>query len=1006
MPYYHFHQEHLDYLKYLADRIREAIYTPVGELTMTAWTSPEPLAFAKRQSGRRRTLKPGDQWGGLFDCAWFHFAGQVPASAKGEKVVCLIDLNGEACVVDESGCPALGLTNVNSVFDLTLGKPGKREVPVAASAKGGEKIDFWADAGCNDLFGELQEQGRIKEAQVAVCHEEMRALYYDYLVLEELMSLLPPERARRHRILAALTQVDAVLTRFTEEEARQARRILAPELAKKGGTPSLSVSAIGHSHLDLGWLWPIRETIRKGARTFSTVLANMEHYPDYHFGASQPQLYEWMKIHYPALYGKVKKAVAAGRWEPQGAMWVESDSNVPCGESLVRQILYGKRFFRAEFGRDMKIHWTPDVFGYTAALPQLLKKSGVDYFVTTKMSWNQYNQMPHHTFFWQGLDGSRILTHMPPEGTYNSSAAPRAIFKIEKEFADKMVSDQCLLIFGIGDGGGGPGEEHLEKLAREKNLDGLAPVKQEPAEKFFRRLERDSAQFKTWSGELYLERHQGTLTTQARSKRFNRQLELALRDLEFLAAWAARESGFVYPRPELDAIWKEMLLYQFHDILPGSSIGRVYEESLAAYGRMLEQVRSLTEKAAAALTKSVDTAAFRQPTLLINSLSWARGEWVQVGGQWHKVELPLLGYRVVDASAPAPLTQALQATERLLENDLLHIRFSPEGQIESIFDREHRREVLAPGAVGNRLDVYEDAPPFSNAWEIRIQYVEKPPVPFTLKSSQARLDGPRAILRQTLAYGSSTLVQEVILTAGSRRIDFVTWADWHEAGKMLRTSFPVAIRAEEASCEIQFGHIKRPTHANTGWDMARFEVSAQKWVDLSQPDYGVALLNDCKYGHRIQGSVLDLNLLRSTNTPDPKADQGRHEFTYALYPHGGDHLQGGVIQAGYELNVPLRPFALKKRKGTLAPHASLFRVGSENIVVEAVKQAEDSGALVLRLYEAHGASARARVECHLEPRAAWRVNLMEEKEEKLKIKNRTVELDFSPFEIQTVLFEF
>ncbi len=491
-------------------RIERTIYTPITELHIEAWVTPEPVPYAARQSGQHTVLSIGQSWGKLWDCAWFHFTGIVPESAAGKAMALLIDISGEACIVDDEGCPVLGLTTVSSEFDLSLGRPGKRVVPLRSCADSNEIIDLWADAGCNDLFGKYQDSGTLKEAHIALYNEEMYRLYHDFEVLYELMDQLPQEKARYQRILFALHSAANELVEYSAEEAQHARVLLAGELAKTGGTPSLNISAIGHAHIDLAWLWPLRETIRKGARSFATVLALMERYPDYVFGASQPQLYQWMKDFYPQLYKKIKTKIVEGRWETQGAMWIEPDTNLSGGEALVRQLLYGKRFFRAEFGTDPKMLWLPDVFGYTAALPQILKKAGVDYFLTIKLSWNTVNTFPHHTFFWQGIDGTSILAHMPPEGTYNSSAAPRAIVAAEKTYADKAVSEHCALLFGIGDGGGGPGTEHLERLAREKNLDGLVPVVQEPMETFFQRLSQEAtSQYKTWIGELYLEKHQG-----------------------------------------------------------------------------------------------------------------------------------------------------------------------------------------------------------------------------------------------------------------------------------------------------------------------------------------------------------------------------------------------------------------------------------------------------------------------------------------------------------------
>ncbi|HUK58281.1 MAG TPA: glycoside hydrolase family 38 C-terminal domain-containing protein [Stellaceae bacterium] len=977
--------------------IRAAIHVPLAELEVTAWVTQEPVPFAARETGRRIDLRPGQRWSDEpFDCAWFRFRGTVPQSAAGREIVLLIDVNGEACVVDDAGNPVLGLTNGSSVFTRELGDPAKRVVPILAAARGGEPVELWADAGANDLFGKRQENGTLALAAIAARNPALAALAHDFAVLNDLLPLLPAEGARAGEIRAALADACGVLNNFTETEAEQARALLAPALQKRGGG-NLAVSAVGHAHIDLAWLWPIRETMRKTARTFATALALMERYPDYVFGASQPQQYDWIKRQHPALYGRIKARVAEGRWEPQGAMWVESDLNLAGGEALVRQIVYGTRFFREEFGASPTCLWEPDVFGCSGAVPQLLVKSGVEFFMTQKLSWNWVTRFPHHTFWWEGIDGSRVLAHFPPEDTYNSSAAPRAVYKAATNFAERAVSDRVLLLFGIGDGGGGPSEDHLEFLARERDLDGLAPVVQERSDAFFRQIRNDAARYPVWRGELYLERHQGTYTTQGRSKRMNRALELALRELEFAAAIAAALTGHAYPRARLEEIWKEVLLYQFHDILPGSSIARVYDESLVRYEALAAEVAALTAAVDASLLAAIGAGDAARPAAVLNSLSWPRREWLRLGAGWGRARAPAMGYAIIDAAA-AESCEALMVAPDLLENDLLRLEFAADGSLVRIYDKENEREVLAPSAVGNVLAVYADS---GDAWDIPMDYRERAPERFVLESAEPVVDGPRGILRTRYRYQDSTLEQDVVLCAESRRVDFVTRVDWRERGRMLRTSFPVAVAAREATCGIQFGSIRRPTHADTPADRAKFEICAQKWVDISAATYGVALLDNCKYGHRVQDNILDLNLLRSPQAPDPTADRAAHLFTYALYPHAGDHVAGGVVRAAYELNMPLRVLGPPHGAG-LPPRASWFELSVENIVIETVKEAEDGQGIVLRLYEAAGRATAAELRCGFELAAAALTNLMEEGEEALPLAGNAVRLDFRPYEIHTL----
>jgi alpha-mannosidase len=998
--------------------IEAAIYHPVADLEIRAWWSREPLPFAQRQTGKALRLKVGDPWGGLFDCAWFHFTGSVPARARGAHAVLLLDVSGEMCVFDRQGVPVQGLTNVSSTYDYNLGRPGKRVVEVSPRARSGAAIDVWADAGCNDLFGNLQDRGTIRQACVARCDDEARALFYDFEVLLDFLKVLPPDSPRFEQILAGLDDVAHLLCQGVSGAAGQARRRLAPLLAKRGGDPSLRISAVGHAHMDLAWLWPIRETIRKGARTFATALALMDRYPDYVFAASQAQYHLWMKEHYPALYARMRRRVAEGRLEPQGAMWVEADTNVSGGEALVRQVVMGKRFFRQEYGVEVRYLWLPDVFGYTASLPQILKRAGVDYFSTQKLSWSLVNTFPHHSFHWQGIDGSRVLSHMLPEETYNSPAAPRSVKRIERNYRDKGVSDRALLVFGIGDGGGGPGEEHLERLRRLENLEGLSPVRQEPTAAFFARWRKDRGRFPAWVGELYLERHQGTLTTQARNKRYNRQIELALRELEWTASLAGLLAGTPYPADRLEVLWREALLYQFHDILPGSSIKRVYDESRDRYARMLAEIQSLILRHDAILARQVNAAGFSRPVLIQNSLSWARTEWLEVAGEWVRARVPAMGCQVLDLASPDEAPAGLLAAPDSLENDLLRVRFARDGSIASILDKRCDREVLSRGQPANRLAVYPD---LGDAWDFPLDYAEQAPRHLQLHASRAAVQGPRAVLTQVYRLGFSELTQEIALTQGSPRIDFINRLRWRETRAMLRTSFPVAVRADEASFEIQYGHLRRPTHRNTTWDLARDEVSGHKWVDLSQGDYGVALLNDCKYGHKVKGSVLDLDLLRSVPYPGPClvrddqvapgephhgfTDQGDHEFTYSLFPHPGDLQAGGVVRAGYELNVPLRPVVIERAGKTGPRERSWLAVEDPGVVVEAVKKAEDSDDFVVRLYEAHGRGVRTLARFGFPVAAVWEVDLMEEKPRAVRTRDGQAALSFGPFEIKTLKVE-
>ncbi|ARN56681.1 alpha-mannosidase [Sedimentisphaera salicampi] len=980
------------------DTIQSKIFEPISDLEVEAYTSKEPLSYPERTTGDRVALQPGEKWGDLFDCAWFHFTGSVPSEGCAKKIVLLIDVNGEACVFDDEGNPVRGLTNGSSIYERIHGEPAKKVLQFNDCGKEGQKVDIWVDAGCNDLIGELSKDGTLEQAQIAVCHENIRSLYYDYWILCELSCVLDKNSARYSRIMKVLFDSMNILQTFNDEEIDKARQILAVEVNRKNADPCLTLSAAGNAHIDLAWLWPIRETIRKAARTFSTVLELMDRYPDYVFGSSQPQLYLWVKEAYPKLYDRIKAKVAEKRWELHGGMWVESDVNMPNGESLIRQFLYGKRFWQSEFGMDTEMLWLPDTFGYSAALPQIMKICGVRYFMTQKLAWNSVNKFPHYTFDWEGIDGSTVLTHILPEETYISHAGPRAISKVEDNYAQKNVSDRALLLYGIGDGGGGPGAEHLERLERLKNLQGVPPVKQEFSEEFFKKIDRDDLDYPRWRGELYLEKHQGTYTSQAKNKKYNRFLEVKLRDLELLASIASLY-GFEYPQQKIDEIWKEVLLYQFHDVLPGSSIKRVHDESLQRYEIMIDEVEGLTQGLLQDISGNIGASGTENPVMVFNSLSWERDEWVKLGQDWANVNASAMGWKIEEFGKKIPEFAEFKATQLLLENDALKVEFSQDGSIKSVWDKFNEFEAIRKGEKANVLKLYTDN---GDAWDIQTEYRCLPVEYFKLENSKAYKDGPCVVLEQNYVYNKSRILQKIILTQGSSRMDFETTVDWHEKHKMLRSEFPVDILAEQATCDIQFGSIKRPTHKNTSWDEAKFEICAHKYVDISQNERGVALLNDCKYGYRVFDNIIDINLLRSPDFPGKDADQGRHTFVYSLYPHKGDHIEGGVIRASYELNMPLTVKSLPDKKQDLASSLSFLTVDNENIVIETVKKAQDSNDIIVRLYEATGSNCRTVLSSDMPVKDAWLVDGLENDLQKIDVQASGIVLDVKPWEIKNI----
>ena len=956
------------------NRLYDQSYSVVADLNWEAWRTKEPVAYADRMTGTKIDAQVGENWGDLFDCAWFHFTGAVPPVAAWKDVVCLIDVGGEGLVFNEKGEPVIGTTNVRpNTNAVRCG--GKRVVPIANPSTGNEVVDIWLDAGANSLFGVHSSWGPYKQPTIAIKNHQIAALYYDFEVLLDLYNALPEGSARKAQILTALCDVYQGMRHITEEEAEWARGILAPELAKKGGDATLTIGAGGHAHIDLAWLWPVRETIRKCARTFATALRMLEKYPNYIFVQSQPQAYEWMEAYYPSLYTQIEQRIKEHRWEPLGGLWVEMDTNLPGGESLVRQLLYGKSYFREKFGVDSKIVWLPDSFGYTGSLPQVMKQAGIELFVTQKLSWDSYKTYPHHSFWWSGIDGSEVMTHLLPEDTYNGSATPGAAHKIEENYIDKGVSSAAYMAYGIGDGGGGPGEEHLERLQRIENLLGLPDVVSEWCGDFLPRFAKDAHRFERWQGELYLAHHQGTYTTQGRNKRANRVIELALRECEMLCTWASASKGVEYPKTEIDRIWKEVLLYQFHDIIPGSSITRVYDESLARYSVLLDEVKQLAQQALSSLA-STTMGVF-------NSQSWIRSEWVKTEAGWQWAQAPSCGFGILSQEAVPHVT----ASDTLLENELVRAEFDTSGNLVSLFDKTNGFEALE--APSNQLRIYDDP---GDAWDFPIYLSDQMPQYMDLVEQKPYVDGPQAVLKQVRSYGDSTVTQWISLTAGSPCLQFRTECDWKDAGKQLRADFDTTIQTTTADCEIQFGTIKRPTHQNTVWEFSMYEACAHRWVDLSERSRGVAVLNDCKYGHAFKQGQISLHLLRTPGNPDPVADQAHHTFTYALMPHAGDYVQGKVRQAAHELNSPLTVLGASSK-------GSLVKLSSSSVFVEAIKQAEDGDGWIVRLYEATGADVDCMVTLGLPTTTASVVNLMEEHIDSVDVQDNTLALSFRPYEI-------
>lgn len=698
-------------------------------------------------------------------------------------------------------------------------------------------------------------------------------------------------------------------------------------------------------------------------------------------------------------------------------MWVEADCNVPSGESLVRQILYGKNFFRDEFGVDVDNLWLPDVFGYSAALPQILLKSGIKYFLTQKMSWNQINEFPFHTFKWRGIDGSEVLTHFPPENTYNSQLAAESLVAAQDQFKEKEYIDEFISLFGVGDGGGGPKEEHIQMGRRMANLEGAPKVQFGSAKDFFHRLSKYSDEVPTWAGELYLELHRGTLTTQAFVKWANRRLEHRLRALEF--CWACLPLD-QYPQQRLDAVWKKVLINQFHDILPGSSITETYRVTREEYQSALSECNALTKEVSEALLDRAEDSI-----TLFNSLHYPYRGTVLLPERWtgsgvvdsdeRVIPIQQEGDRavaLVDVSPYSMITLKRVPTSSpasgkvstlVLENDSVRYEFSAQGMLTQCYDKELKRELISPDKPGNVLTLYEDRPNDWDAWDVDAFYMQTP-----LQTGEARAveSLPSGAVRQGIRFsydiGNSLVEQNVYLAKCSKRLDFESHVDWREKHRMLRVAFPVNVRAEQATYDIQYGFVQRPTHENTSWEQARFEAVAHRYADLSTPDFGVALLNDSKYGHRVTNGILDLNLLRSPNYPDPDADQGKHEFVYSLLPHAGDLVHSEVIAEAARLNQGLMIFDGYRTSRGVIP----VRLSGDGLSLEVIKKAEKESCHILRIVETLGRHSRGQLDIDLPYASLEETDLMEWASQEPTQVTGPVDLQMSPFEIRTYKLRF
>lgn len=865
--------------------------------------------------------------------------------------------------------------------------------------------------------------------------EKINEIYYDIVVpLQGFSRMQEDDKVRKDlrtilnntvNLLDLRTPYSDSFYQSIEEAHNYIQKALYEDMS---GYEDVIASCIGHTHIDVAWLWTVAQTREKVARSFSTVLKYMDEYPEYKFMSSQPALYQFLKERYPETYEKIKERVKEGRWEPEGGMWVEADCNLTSGESLVRQFLYGKKFFKDEFGIDSRILWLPDVFGYSGALPQIMKKSGIKYFMTTKLAWNQINKVPYDTMMWRGIDGSEIFTHLITTlgvgqseadffTTYNGMLHPDAIMGGWHRYQNKDINNDILIAFGYGDGGGGPTREMLETSKRmEKGIRGIPKVRQEFAGNYFEELEErveGNKSLPVWEGELYFEYHRGTYTSMGRNKRSNRRCEQLLMDAELLEVLTGTSE-----KEEMDKIWRTVLLNQFHDILPGSSIAEVYEVTKKEYAEIESR---LAEMIAEKLNLLMDGG--QDKISVFNTLGFDRNDVVSLGdchaaaltdesGKIYPVQETAQGAVAYITDIPAKGGKTLQLldtvkeeasriqiTENGIETPFYRISIDENGLFTSIYDKECDREVLKPGEKGNLLRMYEDKPMHYDCWDIDMYYSEKYWDAEKADKIQWIEEGPvRATLEIQRTISNSVIKQKIHFYADSRRIDFSTWVDWKEHQHLLKVHFPVNIHSDEATFEVQFGNLKRKIHGNTSWDEARFESCGQKWMDISEGHYGVSLLNDCKYGYSAKDSNIALTLIKSGIEPNKTADQEEHVFTYALYPHKEVWCAAGTVQEAYKLNQPAYAAAGElKNSGK-----SFISTDKNNIIIETVKPAENGDGMIVRLYDCENSLTKATLtfaEGMLE--SVEECNLMEEKEADIETCGNSFTVSVKPYEIKT-----
>jgi alpha-mannosidase len=999
--------------RFVRDHLQPALYRDARPLAATAWqVEREPVPFETAVQQPFEPVSLGWRWGRAWSTVWLRVTGDVPAEwlpapPSGTRIEVRVDFGYNR---SRSGFQAEGLAYRPDGLLIKAISPLNSWLPVAA---GDTSVDVLIEAAANpDVAGEYtfdptpygawetapdEPLYELKQLELALLDVTVWELLHDVWTLRGLMAQLPEGSSRRHEILRALEDMlDVLDPEDVSGTAPSGRSAIAEVLAKPAHASAHRIVATGHAHIDSAWLWPLRETVRKCARTFTNAMDLMDEHPDFVFSCSSAQQYQWMKEHHPQVFARIREKVAAGQFVPVGGMWVESDSNMPGGEAMARQFIAGKQFFLDEFGVECEEAWMPDSFGYSGALPQIVAAAGSRWFLTQKISWNQINRMPHHTFWWEGIDGTRVFTHFPPVDTYISELSGAELAHAERNFSEKGRATISLVPFGWGDGGGGPTREMIAAAHRTADLEGSPRVTMGTSRQFFEDAEADYPHAPVWSGEMYLELHRGVFTSQLRTKQGNRRNEALLRQAELWAATAAvrtagRSGAYVYPRAELQRAWQTVLLLQFHDILPGSSIAWVHREAEQRHAAVTETLERIIDEALGALGAAGAGAGH---DVLVNASPFEREG------------IPALGAaRPAIARAPAAATDGVDGST-VLDNAVIRAVVDAHGHLISLIRHADGREAIAAGQPANVLRVHRDLPNLWDAWDLDQHYQRSVTELSAVDERRVEAtDGDAAVIT-VRRVGASTIEQRLILRPGASALEIENRIDWREREKILKLAVPLDVHADRIAAETQFGHLFRPTHTNTSWDAARFEACQHRFVHLAETGYGVAIANDSTYGYDVDRdtrpgggttTTVRFSLLRAPLFPDPESDQGEHVLRFRIAP--GASI-GDAVSLAYDLATPLRTLPAS------AAITPLVASSDPAVIVETVKLAEDgSGDLVVRLYESCGGQARIELTLDATAETITSTDLLERSlPGEPQGSGDRIALSFRPFQLRTLRF--